>query len=61
MESLQPEPVKIKGLEPTDFWQKHMKKALQEIQEDCDNKVDLIQANCDAKLESQVRHHSDWD
>jgi len=54
LELMKPEPIKIKGMEAAEFWQSHMKKAIRDIQQACDEKVGLIQADCEAKFSSQM-------
>jgi len=54
LELMKPEPVKIKGMDAAEFWQSHMKKAIRDIQTACDEKVGLIQADCEAKFSSQM-------
>ena len=51
---MKPEPLKIKGMEAAEYWQSNMKKAIRDIQEACDEKVELIQSDCEARFESQV-------
>jgi len=55
LELMKPEPIKIKGMEAADFWQQHMKKAIRDIQAACDEKVNLMQQDCEAKFASQVQ------
>merc|ERR1712142_580673 len=54
LELMKPEPIKIKGMDAAEFWQSHTKKAIRDIQTACDEKVSLIQADCEAKFSSQV-------
>jgi len=54
LELMKPEPVKIKGMDAAEFWQSHMKKAIRDIQTACDEKVNMIQMDCEAKFQSQV-------
>jgi len=54
LELMKPEPIKIKGMDAAEFWQSHMKKAIRDIQNACDEKVGMIQADCEAKFNSQV-------
>jgi len=54
LELMKPEPIKIKGMEASEFWQSNMKKAIREIQQSCDEKVDLIQQNSEANFASQM-------
>jgi len=54
LELMKPEPITIKGMDAAEFWQSSMKKALREIQQAADEKVDLIQQDCEAKLSAQV-------
>lgn len=54
LELMKPEPIKIKGMDAAEFWQSHMKKAIRDIQTACDEKVSMIQQDCEAKFNSQV-------
>jgi len=54
LELMKPEPIKIKGMDAAEFWQSHMKKAIRDIQTACDEKVNMLQSECEAKFESQV-------
>merc|ERR1719239_982947 len=54
LELMKPEPIKIKGMEAAEFWQSNMKKAIRDIQAACDEKVDLIQQDCEARFSTQV-------
>ena len=52
---MKPEPIKIKGMDAAEFWQSHMKKAIRDIQSACDEKVNLMQSDIEAKFSSQVQ------
>jgi len=54
IELIKPEPVQIKGVDAAEYWQQNMKKALREIQASADEKVEMIQADCDARIQSQM-------
>lgn len=54
LEMMKPEPITIKGMDAAEFWQSSMKKALREIQQAADEKVDLIQQDCEAKMSAQM-------
>jgi len=54
VEMMKPEPITIKGMDASEFWQTSMKKALREIQAAADEKVDMIQQDAEAKLTSQM-------
>jgi len=55
LELMKPEPIKIKGMDAAEFWQSHMKKAIRDIQSACDEKVNLMQSDIEAKFSSQVQ------
>jgi len=52
---LQPEPVTIKGQDMTAYWDSQMKKCLRDIHAAYDEKIDIIQADNEAKLNAQVQ------
>jgi len=54
LEDMKPEPVQIKGMDASEFWQSNMKKAIREIQQAADEKVDMIQQDCEAKVAAQM-------
>jgi len=55
LELMKPEPIKIKGMDAAEFWQSHMKKAIRDIQSACDEKVNIMQQDIEAKFSSQVQ------
>merc|ERR1712142_259687 len=54
LELMKPEPITIKGMDMTDYWNSQMKKCLREINAAYDEKIDLIQQDCEAKFQAQV-------
>ncbi|CAG5131465.1 unnamed protein product, partial [Candidula unifasciata] len=54
LELLKPEPIQIKGMDYADFWKSELAKCVREIQCAYDEKIDLIQQDCEAKYESQI-------
>jgi predicted nucleic acid-binding Zn-ribbon protein len=53
-ELMKPEPITIKGMDTADYWNSQMKKALREINAAYDEKIDLIQADAEAKFQAQI-------
>lgn len=51
---MQPEPVTIKGQDMTEYWNQQMKKALRDINSAYDEKIEIMQADTEAKLNAQV-------
>ncbi|ESO82120.1 hypothetical protein LOTGIDRAFT_204921 [Lottia gigantea] len=51
----EPQPVKIKGLDLKDFWQNNMSKAIRDIQNEYDNKLDLMRQDCETRYSAQIR------
>jgi chromosome segregation ATPase len=51
---MQPEPVTIKGQDMTEYWNQSMKKALRDINAAYDEKIEIMQADTEAKLNAQV-------
>ncbi|CAG5136510.1 unnamed protein product [Candidula unifasciata] len=54
IELLKPEPMQIKGMDYADFWKSELSKCVREIQAAYDEKIDLIQQDCEAKFSSQI-------
>lgn len=54
LEQAKREPVEVKGFNAQDYWNSHIKKALREINAAYDDKVGLIQADAEAKFQSQI-------
>jgi len=54
LELMKPEPIQIKGMDMAEYWNSQMKKALREINAAYDEKIDLIQMDCEAKYQSQI-------
>jgi len=54
LELMKPEPIQIKGMDMQDYWNSQMKKALREMNAAYDEKIDLIQMDCEAKYQAQV-------
>ncbi|NP_001191653.1 cytoplasmic intermediate filament protein A [Aplysia californica] len=54
IELMKPEPITIKGMDTADYWNSQMKKCLREINAAYDEKIDLIQQDCEAKFQAQV-------
>jgi len=52
---MKPEPITIKGMDTQDYWNSQMKKALREINAAYDEKIDLIQMDCEAKFQAQIQ------
>jgi len=55
LELMKPEPITIKGMDTQDYWNSQMKKALREINAAYDEKIDLIQMDCEAKFQAQIQ------
>lgn len=51
---MQPEPVTIKGQDMTEYWNQSMKKCLRDINAAYDEKIEIMQADTEAKLNAQV-------
>lgn len=54
---MKPEPVQIKGMDYADFWKSELAKCVREIQAAYDEKIDIIQQDCEAKYSAQVSKH----
>nr|Q6QUW1.1 RecName: Full=Retrograde protein of 51 kDa [Lymnaea stagnalis]AAT01542.1 retrograde protein 51 [Lymnaea stagnalis] len=54
LELLKPEPIQIKGMDYADFWKSELAKCVREINLAYDEKIDLIQQDCEAKYASQI-------
>uniref|UniRef100_A0A0B7B9H6 IF rod domain-containing protein n=1 Tax=Arion vulgaris TaxID=1028688 RepID=A0A0B7B9H6_9EUPU len=54
LELLKPEPIQIKGMDYADFWKSELAKCVRDIQGAYDEKIDLIQQDCDAKYSVQI-------
>ncbi|XP_059148605.1 retrograde protein of 51 kDa-like isoform X2 [Physella acuta] len=53
-ELMKPEPVQIKGMDYADFWKSELAKCVREIQAAYDEKIDIIQQDCEAKYSAQI-------
>lgn len=54
LELLKPEPIQIKGMDYADFWKSELAKCVREINLAYDEKIDLIQQDCEAKYAAQI-------
>nr|ASZ84912.1 intermediate filament protein [Onchidium reevesii] len=54
LEMMKPEPITIKGMDYADFWKSELAKCLREINAAYDEKIDLIQQDCEAKYAAQI-------
>ncbi|BFZ05720.1 hypothetical protein BsWGS_08759 [Bradybaena similaris] len=54
IELMKPEPIQIKGMDYADFWKSELSKCVREIQFAYDEKIDLIQQDCEAKYSAQI-------
>lgn len=54
LELMKPEPIQIKGMDYADFWKSELAKCVREIQGAYDEKIDLIQQDCEAKYSAQI-------
>lgn len=60
LELLKPEPIQIKGMDYADFWKSELAKCVREINLAYDEKIDLIQQDCEAKYAAQVSILVTW-
>jgi len=54
-ELMKPEPLQIKGLNAADFWKNEMSKCLRTLNSTYEEKLDIMQADNDAKLQAQMQ------
>ncbi|GFO00143.1 intermediate filament protein [Plakobranchus ocellatus] len=54
LELMKPEPITIKGMDYADFWKSELAKAIREINAAYDEKIDMIQQDCEAKYSAQI-------
>uniref|UniRef100_A0A0B7BFQ7 IF rod domain-containing protein n=2 Tax=Arion vulgaris TaxID=1028688 RepID=A0A0B7BFQ7_9EUPU len=54
LELMKPEPIQIKGMDYADFWKSELAKCIREIQGAYDEKIDIMQQDCDAKYSAQI-------
>jgi len=54
IELMKPEPVTIKGQNMEAFWKSEMKNAIRAIQQACDDKVAVMQADYETRMDAQV-------
>lgn len=54
LELLKPEPITIKGMDYAEFWKSELAKCIREINGVYDEKIDIMQADCEAKYAAQI-------
>jgi len=54
-ELMKPEPLQIKGVDAAEFWKGEMRKCLRDINNAYEEKIEIMQADNDAKLQAQVQ------
>jgi len=55
VELMKPEPLQIKGVDAAEFWKGEMRKCLRDINSTYEEKIEIMQADNDAKLQAQMQ------